>query len=63
MGDPSVTWTAVPADYDGDGKTDVTVFRPATGIWFALKSTAGNAGDYLTLPWGVSTDNVLGRQP
>lgn len=28
------TDTPVPADYDGDGRADVGVFRPSTGWWY-----------------------------
>ncbi len=31
-----------PADYDGDGKADVTVFRD--GTWYLQRSTQGFAG-------------------
>ncbi len=42
-------------DFDGDGKTDVSVFRPSSNNWFLDRSTAGfaaysfgTAGDILT---------------
>ncbi|MBV9960535.1 MAG: S8 family serine peptidase, partial [Acidobacteria bacterium] len=30
-----------PSDFDGDGKSDVAVFRPADGTWYALYSSNG----------------------
>ncbi|MGB7202776.1 MAG: M36 family metallopeptidase [Pyrinomonadaceae bacterium] len=40
------------ADFDGDGKTDVSVFRPSEGNWYLLQSTAG----FGAVNWGLSTD-------
>lgn len=39
-------------DFDGDGRSDVSVFRPSDGIWYANRSTSG----FSAINWGISTD-------
>jgi hypothetical protein len=46
----------VPGDYDGDGKTDVAIFRPPTGEWFIINSNTFTArvvtfGGYGDIPF------------
>jgi hypothetical protein len=43
------------ADFDGDGRTDMSVFRPADGIWYLLLSNSGFTG----AAWGLSTDRPV----
>ncbi len=40
------------ADFDGDGRTDISVFRGTEGNWYLNQSTDGFAG----LKWGIATD-------
>lgn len=43
----------VPGDYDGDGDTDVAVFRPSNNMWFTSTNPANNYG---AVQWGSSGD-------
>lgn len=44
---------AIANDYDGDGRTDPTVFRPSNGTWYSILSLNG-AAKYQN--WGLATD-------
>jgi hypothetical protein len=47
---------AAPFDFDGDGKTDLAIFRPAPGEWWINRSS--NASTY-AFQFGASTDKIV----
>ncbi|HEX6125768.1 MAG TPA: hypothetical protein VFZ23_10400, partial [Pyrinomonadaceae bacterium] len=45
-----------PFDFDGDGKTDIGIFRPSVGEWWINRS--GN-GSTVAFQFGASTDRIV----
>ena len=48
----------IPGDYDGDGITDMTVWRPSTGVWWTLNSSS-NFATMTSSQWGLVGDIPL----
>ncbi|MBS1793304.1 MAG: hypothetical protein JSS81_05590 [Acidobacteria bacterium] len=42
-------------DFDGDGRTDLGVFRPTDRFWYMFRTSAGFAAS----PFGLSTDRIV----
>ncbi|CAN5351244.1 hypothetical protein BH10ACI1_BH10ACI1_27060 [soil metagenome] len=43
-------------DFDGDGKADLSVFRPSDGVWWILNS--GTAASFSSIQFGIATDKI-----
>lgn len=47
--------TFTPFDFDGDGKADVSVFRPSDRVWYLLRSGSG----FIAAQFGLSSDKIV----
>jgi hypothetical protein len=44
-----------PFDFDGDGKSDISVFRPTDQVWYLYRSTAG----FSATQFGSASDKIV----
>ncbi len=51
----AVSTSSPRSDFDGDGKSDLSIFRPSEGNWYLNRSTAG----LLAYNFGISTDTMI----
>ncbi len=48
--------SVAPFDYDGDGRTDISIFRPSNGQWWILKSSNGSNAAFT---FGSGSDKIV----
>ena len=56
LSEPGVNRRAL-FDFDGDGRADVWLFRPASGVWYGLRSGSNNS--FFATQFGINDDKIV----
>jgi trimeric autotransporter adhesin len=51
----SIRGTKAAFDFDGDGRSDISVFRPSDSVWYLNRSSQG----FFATQFGISTDTIV----
>ena len=46
-------------DFDRDGDSDISVFRPSDGTWYTERGPAGSPQQFSSVQFGLSTDRIV----
>ncbi len=46
----------IPSDFDGDGKSDIALWRSSNATWYLWQSSTNSPTNF---QWGVSTDKAV----
>ena len=55
LAEASTSTGGAPFDFDGDGRSDISVFRQANGAWYLNRSSAG----FTSFQFGISGDKAV----